>query len=484
MSPRIGAYARISLDVEGDALGVARQHADVQRLAQHKGWLIDDTYTDNNISAYQRGVIRPQFERLLTELDSGAKDGLAAYDLDRLARRPSDLERIIDVYERHPGLLFATVQGQIDLSTSNGRAMARVLVTMANKQSDDTSRRVKRKIQEQAENGQQHWAHAPYGYHLNGTLQPIEAAVVRSMGEMFLEGYSYREIAYRLNESGKRTRAGSPWFAGTIRQFMRSERFAAIRLYDGQEYAGKWNAIFTLDEWDAIKQKVQARREPFSAKPVAKRYLLTGVLVCGACGGYLYGMTKRDPSKKGQPQRQLRPTYQCRVRGETQRREGCGGVIVGAAPLDHLIREAVIYRLDTPDLAALLGSEGDASKIRELLAESKQLEGRKNALVDDYADGTLSKFAYVRARDRVEAKLSHLNGAIDQLRRARFNLSLSAGETVRGAWMSRPDGWRRELMDTIIEKIVVSPSAKKPYYDVDGQRMRFDPERVTIKWKV
>lgn len=479
MTSRIGAYLRISLDNEGEALGVARQLSDARRAAKARDWVVSHVYEDNGISAYKRSVVRPQFEQMITDLKSGQLDGIVAYDLDRLWRQPQDLERIIDIYAARPALKFATVQGDVDLSTSDGRTMARIMVAIANKSSSDTSRRVKRKIQEQAENGKPHWGRLPFGYNRDGTLNPLEAPIVRDMGMWFLNGYSYKEITWRLNEAGRFTRAGKPWFDGTIRQFMIAERFAAIRKHNGVEYPGTWQPIFTRDEWASIQYTVKARKERYKGRPQSKKYLLTSVLTCGGCGSYLHGMTKRD--RPGAP---LRRTYQCSVSSESERRTNtCGGVCVGADAIEHFVREAVCFRLDTPDLASLLGTskENDA-RLHELLAETDQLNSRKNALVDDYADGTLTKADYSRARTRIESKLADVDSQIDKIRRARFDVSLNPGETIREAWLTRSNGWCRELIGTVASEVVVNPSKKKPYYDVDGKRVRFHPERVVFKW--
>jgi site-specific DNA recombinase len=138
---RIGTYARISDDAEQLGLGVSRQQDDTRKLVELRGWTLADTYLDNDVSAYQPKVIRPDFERMLADLEMGVVQGIAVYDLDRLARQPADLERIISIYDRKP-LVFATVQGDIDLSTPDGRTMARVMVAFANKASMDTARRV------------------------------------------------------------------------------------------------------------------------------------------------------------------------------------------------------------------------------------------------------------------------------------------------------------------------------------------------------
>jgi site-specific DNA recombinase len=119
-------------------LGVGRQQADTRKLVDLRGWTLAEIYLDNDVSAYQPKVIRPDFERMLADLEAGVIQGIAVYDLDRLARQPADLERIISIYDRKP-LVFATVQGDIDLSTPDGRTMARVMVAFANKASMDTA---------------------------------------------------------------------------------------------------------------------------------------------------------------------------------------------------------------------------------------------------------------------------------------------------------------------------------------------------------
>jgi len=45
-------YARISADVEGTGLGVARQVEDCRTLAADRGWTVGAEYVDNDVSAY------------------------------------------------------------------------------------------------------------------------------------------------------------------------------------------------------------------------------------------------------------------------------------------------------------------------------------------------------------------------------------------------------------------------------------------------
>jgi site-specific DNA recombinase len=86
---RVGAYACISDDAEQLGLGVGRQQDDTRKLVDLRGWILANTYLDNDVSAYQPKIVRPDFERMLAGLEPGVIQGIAVYDLDRLARVPT-----------------------------------------------------------------------------------------------------------------------------------------------------------------------------------------------------------------------------------------------------------------------------------------------------------------------------------------------------------------------------------------------------------
>src|SRR3954463_5738500 len=102
---------RISDDKAGDAGGVGRQEEDGRALADRLGWNIAEVVIENDTSAYKRRkvrlpdgstalrTLRPGFRSILDKLASGECDGLLAYDLDRTARDPRDLEDLIDIVE-------------------------------------------------------------------------------------------------------------------------------------------------------------------------------------------------------------------------------------------------------------------------------------------------------------------------------------------------------------------------------------------------
>src|SRR5690242_19069537 len=91
----VALYARISSDTEGRAAGVTRQIEDCRKLAASLGWIVAGEYVDNDISA-STGKRPPEYERMLTDMTDGVVDGVLAWKLDRLTRRPAELERFYE----------------------------------------------------------------------------------------------------------------------------------------------------------------------------------------------------------------------------------------------------------------------------------------------------------------------------------------------------------------------------------------------------
>ena len=67
---------------------------DCRRLAEQVGWPIAQEYVDNDLSAYS-GKRRPAYQQMLTDLADGLRDAVICYHVDRLTRRPVELEHFV-----------------------------------------------------------------------------------------------------------------------------------------------------------------------------------------------------------------------------------------------------------------------------------------------------------------------------------------------------------------------------------------------------
>src|SRR3954468_5807800 len=197
---RAGIYARISSDREGHNLAISRQLADCEQLAERRSWKVAERYVDSDISAYS-GKRRPEYLRMLDDIETGTVGAVVVYHADRLHRHPRELEDYIDLCQRTKTKI-ATVSGDLDLATHEGQLLARITGAVARKESDDKSRRIKRKHEELAAAGRPSGGGTrPYGYEVDRrTIRPAEAEIVQELATRALAGDSLRSLCVELNE--------------------------------------------------------------------------------------------------------------------------------------------------------------------------------------------------------------------------------------------------------------------------------------------
>ena len=82
---------------EGQAID--RQREACLALAKSRGWEVVATFTDNDVSASTTKP-RPAFEKMLDAAQHGDIDVVIAWHPDRLARKITDLERVVELAER------------------------------------------------------------------------------------------------------------------------------------------------------------------------------------------------------------------------------------------------------------------------------------------------------------------------------------------------------------------------------------------------
>lgn len=444
----VGIYARISDDQDGQALGVARQQMDVRKLIAHKGWTVGGTYVDNSLSAYKRQIIRPEFERLLVDLEDGTVDGVAVWDMDRLARQPRDLERLIELYDNRP-LVFGTAQADIDLSTSDGRFTARLFVNFANKSSADMSRRLTRKSLELAMAGKDSGGGSrPFGYNQDRkTLDPVESAAIRDGAERLLAGESVGSICRSLTERGILIGKNTKWNPGVFRRLLLRPRLAGLRQYrgaimlspDGSPVKAEWEPALDLETWEAVKALLTDPAREVSAGRIDRRYLLSGFLRC-KCGTKMYGVTKKG-----------KPSYTC------PQFKGCGLTTRIGAPMDEYMTEMVLLYLERQELEATSPLNGpEIEPLEEKIAEAERSIA---ALITEWDAGRMSDSIFFAAQGRREASLTALKRQRTSDRRKRAHRA-PVGVGVRETWANANLSQRRAILSEVILAIQVLPKGQ------------------------
>ena len=104
---KVAIYARKSrITHKGDSIGVQfKQSADYakQQLNLPDGYEFEH-YEDKGLSGYYSD--RPDFQRLLHDIEAGKIKAIACYKLDRISRKTADLMRLIEYFERYNVILL------------------------------------------------------------------------------------------------------------------------------------------------------------------------------------------------------------------------------------------------------------------------------------------------------------------------------------------------------------------------------------------
>jgi DNA invertase Pin-like site-specific DNA recombinase len=438
-------YARISSDTEGSGLGVARQLEDCRRLAEQLGWPVAHEYVDNDLSAFS-GKRRPAYEQLLADLADGLRDAVVCYHVDRLTRRPVELEQFVGTVDAARVRHVRFVSGDMDLGTGDGLLIGRIMAAVAANESAAKSRRVKRKLDQVAAEGRPHGGfRRPYGYDDDKvTVRPDEAAVIRDLTTRFLAGESMRSLCTWLDANGVRTVGGGSWRSPTLRALLRSGRIAGLREHRGEVVGpAVWAPIITPQERDRVlarmtEQAASGRRSP-------RRYLLSGVLRCGRCGGKLYASPRATTRR-----------YVC-LSGPDH--GGCGRLTVVAEPLEQLLTEAVLQRLDSPQLADALAGRGSADVQAAGLADALDAD---QALLDELA-GMLGKQEisareWRAAREPVDRRMKDRQRQLAQATRADALVGLpGTGEQLRQTWADLGLTRQAAIVRALLDHAVIDP---------------------------
>jgi site-specific DNA recombinase len=198
-------------------------------------------------SAWKRDRKRTGWDALLDAARTGVVKHIVAYHPDRLMRRPKDLEQLLTIADDADIMLHGQANRR-DLSDADNRFFLRIEVAHACRSSDDTSRRLKAAMIDQANDGKPHSGRRRNGYDKDAVTQiPAEAQIVREIFARYLDGDSPRTIAADLNTREVPTMTEKKWETWRVMAVLDSRHVAGIRVFHEEEIGrGTWEPI--IDE--------------------------------------------------------------------------------------------------------------------------------------------------------------------------------------------------------------------------------------------
>ena len=205
---KYGMYLRLSRDDDSKTESESIKNQKIfltEYIAKHSNWFLVDIYTDDGYTG--TNFNRPDFIRLINDVNAGKIDLVITKDLSRLGRDYIQVGYYTENYFPARNIRYIAVNDGVDtFSKTNNNDIGPFLAVVNDMYAKDISKKVRTVKRTKAEKGEFIGAFAPYGYkkHPNDITKLIvddEAAeVVRYIFNEYINGNGLAYIAHRLNE--------------------------------------------------------------------------------------------------------------------------------------------------------------------------------------------------------------------------------------------------------------------------------------------
>jgi site-specific DNA recombinase len=520
MAKRAIIYARQSKDSED---GIDRQIEKCSKLLADRGWeLAHAPFCDNDVSASKKRK-RPQYEAAMKMVRERRCDVLVVAHMDRLYRRAAELETIIPIVEQ-TGVLVVSTDGAYDLSTANGRMVARMLCAASQGEVETKARRNKDANVQAARNGERNKSGCrPFGYcadrftpmdpgvslavvhgvpFIDGpgwpsaepwqeanarvpdtaygadgrvTATRSEADAIRDGLVSVLRGGSITGIVRKWHELGLRSPlapfgplpAGISWNHHTVKRILTNPHIAGWRSYRNGEIvaAGNWPALVGANDWEAA-QVILLNPERDRGRGALS--LLGGIAEC-RCGRNVKHATR---NRQGAPY----GTYRCAAYEDGPATATGPHVAVKAELIDRYVSDVIVDTMSLPDAVDLFADDDAEIDIAALKERLMLLEKALGKLSMQNSMDLITDQVFAANAAEISAERELITAQIAEAGQVNPAAVLVASADVRATWNGMNVSEQRAVVRSVARITLRPPGCGCRRPDLD--------QVVRIGWRV
>jgi len=272
------------------------------------------------------------------------------------------------------------------------------------------------------------------------------------MAGMLLDGAPLGGLVRDADARGAKTTAGAPFTHSTIRKMFSHPRYAGL-MPDGESTAA-WQPVLERDTWEKVNEVLAAKTATFAYATNARRWLLSGIAICGACGAPM----QMRPSK-GRGGKDYKNGYGCSA-------ATCRKAYRAAPLLDAYVMQRLVSLLADPrNPAAEIPAPDHAPEWKALAGERAETE----RLLADY-QASAGRAGLLTARlDSIDARMKELRALADTTGRDRLAARYQGItlEQLQGA----PLEVRRALVAGLLRVEVLPASRRGPGFRTEDVRV-------------
>lgn len=288
---RIAGYVRVSHDEQKKyGYSVQAQIERIIRYAEETGSQLVEIYVDEGFTATK--MKRPDLLRMLDNLDTF--DILIFTRLDRFSRNVLQANKMVEIMDEYNVAIKSIEEDDIDTSTADGRFNFNLRVSLAQREAEKTSERIKSIFEFKIKNGQPVSGNQPYGYKIETkdnkktiVKDPELVPIIEDIFNYFAKHHTIRGTMTYINgkyDIGKNYNC--------IHRVITSTEYYG--LYEGNHTY--YPPYITKEEFDKNQERVKAN---IKERKNNITYLFTSLMKCPFCGFKMVGKYTKRNNKNG-----------------------------------------------------------------------------------------------------------------------------------------------------------------------------------------
>lgn len=503
---KAGTYERVSRDEDKKNYATieSQRSTNIEYCKENFGVDIVDSYEDDNVSGYTMN--RPDFKRLLSDIESGKINTIIAKDLSRIGRHNAYVLIFLEEMKKKNVRVIA-ITDSYDSFESDDDIIG--IKTWYNEMYiKDISKKIKSNLKNRMKNNDYINA-VPYGYKIDKLTRKIVVdqecvETVKRIYQLYIDGDGYRKICMTLNdgkvptpsmviqkqknEEGKvyKKHVTDKWDATMVMRMLRNDFYiGTLRLgknstkgingknektEETEQYIFEENhePIISKKDFELVQELIQKRTTyNYRGSGTKHQNLFSGFLFCADCGSYMAALNKEGKNK----------SYICGSYNRMGKTGGCSTHYILDSRLKvglkNYIEDVInkigenLSRFDKDVQQKKRVADNLENKLDKLQKEAKNINDELKVMIGqkirdiakspDFAD-VISESYYELEKEK-RNKLSTLNIQINDLQKmiadtSQYEEKLKTALGVLQEMHQKEDFQKRDL-EVLIEKIII-----------------------------
>ena len=455
-------YCRLSRDdeLQGDSNSIKNQKAILQKYAEDNGFrnlhfFVDDGFSGTNFD-------RPDFQRMIAEMDEGNVTTIIVKDMSRLGRDYLKVGYYTEVAFQEADVRFIAINNGVDSANQQDSDFTPFLNIINEWYAKDTSKKIRAVFKAKGESGKPLCTNPPYGYvkdpqdKLHWIIDEDAAEVVKEIFRLCMQGLGPTQIAKELTKRkienpvahGKRIGINVPaqqeyddpyiWKTSTIARMLTRQEYLGHTVNfktkrksykqkkqlkndpsEWQIFENTHDAIIDKETFDIVQRIRDGRRR---LTFMGEMPILSGMIYCADCGCKMYQVRARG--WEHDKEHMVCSTYRKRGKNNCVSHQ-IRNVVVEQLLLQDLQRVTSFAREHEDEFLQLITSNSEKELNKELKDCHKEYEQAKariskldtiiQRLYEDNVEGKISDERFMKMSATYEAEQKELNARVTDL---------------------------------------------------------------------